>query len=149
MNDRRIELKVKIKSLAEEAKIIKREEKKALSKNDRDKYVSLYLHRIQIVRPECRSSNLAYGFLRGRPYSKLERKCYEAPDFRYVKKLVDKFGQQDIPDLETPWPERKIKQDRDWKEWLDTALKHLENPDSNRDETSSNPPGTDLNTGLV
>ena len=72
MLDERLYLKVKIKSLAEESKIIRREEKK----NPTFK-IHLADHRKGIVRTEARASMLAYGFLRGVPYKKIESKCHQ------------------------------------------------------------------------
>lgn len=70
MFSRQLHLKVKIKSLAAEAKIIRQEEKRCYDKKCRE---SLYLHRIGIVRDEARLSQLAYGFLRGKPRSIIEQ----------------------------------------------------------------------------
>lgn len=83
----KIYLKVKIKSLAEEAKIIRKEERKALATYRRIKnkqgfeekaekalnlYNGLRMHRIGIVRAEARAAQLAYGFLNNKKYSELE-----------------------------------------------------------------------------
>ena len=87
--DRRVYLKVKVKSLAEEAKIIRREEKRAKLLSIR---IGLREHRIGIVRHEARHSHLAYGFLRGRAYLEIENKASEAPDWAKVRKMVEKFG---------------------------------------------------------
>lgn len=63
-------LKIKIKSLAAEAKIIRKEEKNK-------KYLplhreSIYRHRIDVVRREARVSLIAYACIRNKPYSSLE-----------------------------------------------------------------------------
>lgn len=80
-------LKIKIKSLAEEAKIIKKEELKqrafkrySLGKQGLMKahdeaakiFFGLKDHRINVVRFECRAAHLAYAFLRGQRYSDIE-----------------------------------------------------------------------------
>lgn len=57
-------LKIKIKSLAAESRIIRQEEKKW--RGGHPMRISLWEHRIKIVRAEARASLLAYGFLRGR-----------------------------------------------------------------------------------
>lgn len=82
-------LKVKAKSLAEEAKIIRREEQKMLknhqkyhdhTKCDRwnigecDWYGSLHWHRTWDVRQEARATHLARAFLMGKDYSTVEAK---------------------------------------------------------------------------
>lgn len=83
-------LKVKIKSLAEEARIIRLEEGRC-GKDDilRGK---LHDHRVKDVRREQRLSLLAYAFLRGKPLAKVEPKSDNPPDWSRVGKLVEKFG---------------------------------------------------------
>ncbi len=85
---KRAELKVKIKSLAAEAKIIRLEETRSKG-NQRQ---SLYFHRIYDVRQEARLSQLAYAFLRGREYSQVESKNSKPVNWDRLIKLVDKFG---------------------------------------------------------
>ncbi len=111
-------LKVKIKSLAEEARIIRLEELRALGRRvssekrknlgrgfternpdyyvvrgrDAELYGELYTHRTQDVRSEQRSSLLAYAFLRGKTRAACEPKCEVRPDWTRVLKLVEKFG---------------------------------------------------------
>lgn len=98
-------LKVKIKSLADEARIIRLEERRAggrvtvvnkrvIGRNDRLR-AELRGHRTGVVRSEQRHSLLAYGFLRGRHRWEIERpyKCrMDNPDWERVRKLVFKFG---------------------------------------------------------
>jgi len=86
--DRREQLRVKIKSLAEEAKIIRKEEGKTFGQLREE----LYLHRIGIVRNEARHAHLAYGFIRGRTYEQMEANAKSAPDWDHVKRLVKKYG---------------------------------------------------------
>jgi hypothetical protein len=83
-------LKVKIKSLADESRTIRLEEKRA-GKDDtlRNK---LHNHRVGDVRREQRLSLLAYGFIRDRPYRSMEAKTKREPDWTRVMKLVNKFG---------------------------------------------------------
>lgn len=101
-------LKVKIKSLAEEARIIRREETKALCRSlppemrtkyrDLDLYGELRQHRVWDVRREQRASLLAYAFLRGKPLSACEgnsvasRTGWQCLDWVRVFQLVLKFG---------------------------------------------------------
>lgn len=87
-------LKVKIKSLAEEAKIIRTEEKRISSK---DYYWTiarsqLREHRINVVRKEARSALLAYACIRGKDYRAIESLPSKEIDFKNVQRLVDKYG---------------------------------------------------------
>lgn len=86
--DQRGYLKVKIKSLAEEARIIRKEEKRSKG----DKREGLYFHRIRVVRREARHSLLAYGFIRGRKYRQIEATCKTPPDWSEVQRMVLKYG---------------------------------------------------------
>ncbi len=110
-------LKVKIKSLAAEARIIRLEEKRASKRRyikpsvsisrvwtyhgDNDLRESLHRHRIDVVRVEARHSLLAYAFLRGVPYAAVERRpkigCQKfsqwvPPNWAKVEAMVIKFG---------------------------------------------------------
>ena len=85
--DKRVYLKVKIKSLAEEARIIRKEENKR-----GPLWWGLRLHRTGIVKSEARAALLAYGFLRGLTYRQIEANTKFAPDWARVKKLVDRYG---------------------------------------------------------
>jgi hypothetical protein len=96
-------LKIKIKSLAEEAKIIRHEVNKAsklqkyyTSEEDRCslgnlKY-NLNEHKKGIVRHESRHALLAYAIIRNIPYEKLEAKCNEAPYLKKVSDMARRFG---------------------------------------------------------
>lgn len=66
MRDRRIALKVKLKSLAEEARIIRREEQKAKSRGDYRLFFELQDHRRRVLRDEARHAHLAYTLVRYR-----------------------------------------------------------------------------------
>jgi hypothetical protein len=91
----KVYLKIKIMSLAAEATIIRKEERKWLGPSDARQ--GLHQHRIIDVRRECRIANLAYGFLRGRSYRALEAKCYEQPNWQRVAELIRKYGQPELP----------------------------------------------------
>lgn len=70
-------LRVKIKSLAAEARIIRQEERRALRLSTEDpdrlpRYRTLRDHRRQDVRTAARAALLAYAFLRGRAYATVE-----------------------------------------------------------------------------
>jgi hypothetical protein len=84
-----IELKVKVKSLAAEAKIIRLEERRASTPEAR---ASLHQHRVGIVRLAARNTLLAYGYLRGRSYRQIEASCKRPPDWSAVEKMVMKYG---------------------------------------------------------
>jgi hypothetical protein len=91
----KIYLKIKIMSLAAEARTIRKEERKWPGPSDARQ--GLHRHRVIDVRRECRVANLAYAFLRGRSYRALEAKCYEEPNWQRVAELVRKFGQTGLP----------------------------------------------------
>jgi len=78
-------LRIKIKYLAEEARIIRKEEVKTKSSLVR---LNLRLHRLDIVRYEQRHSLLAYAFIRGIPYKKIENKSYEPPRISKILKIL-------------------------------------------------------------
>lgn len=88
--DFRAALRVKVKSLADEAKIIRREESRS---NSWHEWMSLKEHRRTVVRREARAAQLALGFLRGRRYSELEQttRMDNAPDAGRVEKLIQKY----------------------------------------------------------
>lgn len=109
------QLKIKLKSLAAESKIIRKDELKYLFRAGdlkwfhaqypeqypsyptfRDEFLAtaadLSHHRRQDVRLAARHSYLAYGFLRGLPYYKIENKRYTEPDWKKVADIVFRFG---------------------------------------------------------
>lgn len=103
---RKTQLKIKIKSLAAEATIIRMEERKLprlrdLTPEQREdagnvarvaERADLVEHRKGVVRNEARSALLAYGYIRGRPYPLIEEKFYEAPDVARIAEIVYRFG---------------------------------------------------------
>lgn len=135
MNHSRIpHLRVKIISLADEARTIRREEKKALADDggwrrwswsgrrwepcsrttpeaQNSQYQSLREHRIGAVRRAARCAQLAYGFLRGRPYAVIEQKTSKAVDFREILKNAKRFADPGALD--------------GWEEWQSAAISHL------------------------
>jgi hypothetical protein len=95
--DRREQLRVKVKSLAAEASMIRREEKKQYRHARKLKVPPVLAdelrdHRRRFVRPEARSAHLAYGFIRGMPYEAMERSAKKPPNWEQVKRLCHKFG---------------------------------------------------------
>lgn len=118
----KIYLKVKIKSLADEAKIIRREERQAILRRDRKEELGNYTranqehkvfeglreHRMGIVRSEARAAQLAYGFIKGKKYAEIEPKqslkdCKVFDEYHYnehglvdrVGRLIAKYGNYD------------------------------------------------------
>lgn len=94
MNDRRTYLKVKLKSLAAEAKIIRAEEKKAKKYKNQELLSGLEWHRKDVVRSAARHTLLAYAFIRGVPYKKVEAKCEKAPDLKRIMSMVQRYGER-------------------------------------------------------
>lgn len=104
-------LKIKIKSLAAEAMIIRHEERRVIrhrrhlvGRQGDEKALAalnaeqegLYLHRIRDVRGEARAAQLAYAYLRGRhPYAKVEPAGSVYPPLGRIVDLVAKYGGHD------------------------------------------------------
>lgn len=97
-NNRVRQLKVKIKSLAAEAQIIRMEENRSLPGSRMQQ--ELHQHRTLDVRKEQRNSFLAYAFLRGIPLSVCEKGAKSEPDWKRVAQIVDKFGTRDYYQLD-------------------------------------------------
>ncbi len=99
------ELKIKIASLAQEAAIIRAEEKKHTGPR-RD---AIHNHRVIDVRRAQRATLVAYGYLRGRAYRQIEpiTRCNRPPHDRpgpaweRVRDMVAKYGQN--PDKKVVW----------------------------------------------
>ena len=89
--DNREQLKIKVNSLAEESRIIRRAERKTRGPIRE----SLYLHRIRDVREESRSAGLALGFIKGRTWEEMEKSPFTLPDWNRVKTLIAKYGPRD------------------------------------------------------
>jgi len=93
-------VKIKIKSLAEEARIIRMEERKLkgrLPPEERHRIQYLSLHRKVQVRKAARLSQLAYGFLRGVPYRTIEpitrlSNALTPSDMLEISKMVNRYG---------------------------------------------------------
>jgi len=81
-------LKVKIKSLTAEARIIRLEEGRSRGEL-RDQ---LRAHRQRDVRRETRATQLAYAYLRGRPRTACEPAAHTEPDWDRVKAMVKKYA---------------------------------------------------------
>ena len=97
-NERIRHLKIKIINLADEARTIRAEEGKT---SGMEKW-GLQHHRRTVVRSAARANLLAYAFLRGMPYERVESPNTTAEiDLARVKKIVKTFGGD--PDLVLDW----------------------------------------------
>jgi hypothetical protein len=89
--DRREMLKVKVKSLMEEAQIIRKEERKAKGKLRSE----LHEHRVRTVRLESRLTHIAYGFVRGRSLTRTEpvyKNGLKASDWKRILGMYISYG---------------------------------------------------------
>ncbi len=102
-------LKIKIMSLAAEARIIRREEQRWYGASDLRR--GLRNHRVYEVRTEARAALLAYGYLRGRTYAALETKPAINPSWERVVSLVKKYGSEPKVDQKTleAWAENEVR----------------------------------------
>jgi hypothetical protein len=105
--------RIKIGHLVEEAKMIKQAERTAVKRwkvrrsgrhweqvvkdgakldcPDRMSYAQqqLWLHRIDVVRPEIRAAFLAYAMFRGKSYKSVEGKTFKRVDVRAVHRVLN------------------------------------------------------------
>ena len=98
-----IELKIKLKTLAYEAKEIRKAEAALFRAGHRLqkehltwKAAELHAHRVCIVRKAARSTNVAYGYLRGRSYESIEGKAKTPPNWKEVYRMVTTYGRNTI-----------------------------------------------------
>jgi len=86
-----LKLKVKVKHLAVEPRIIKETIKHLPGEDKR----SFREHIVHVIRPEARATQLAVAYMKGVPYSKIEksRKPEKEIEFTYVKKRILKMVQ--------------------------------------------------------
>lgn len=96
-------LKIKIKSLAAEARIIRFEERRSAG----DVRAGLHQHRVLDVRREQRAALLAYGYLRKRSYRRIESASSARPATQRIVDLVRKYGplaeRQQVADEIAAW----------------------------------------------
>lgn len=128
-------LKVKIKSLAAESKIIRLEEERLKRKANnakedefetKQKFWSLFLrlneHRTKDVRIETRHSLIAYAYIRKVSYMAVEggarwrREPFDkqAPDWGRIRDLVMKYGSVPSWGLSKDGKERVLKEIKEW-----------------------------------
>jgi|TARA_R110000744_G_scaffold351934_6_gene457824 hypothetical protein len=85
-------LRVKLKSLAIEAAIIRREEQVANKSNSYDTQNQLRIHRVGKVRRASRETLLAYQYLRGVPYAACEKPKSKPVDIKAIEKMCKDYG---------------------------------------------------------
>jgi hypothetical protein len=122
-------LKTKVTSLGAEAKLIRQYERaryrkasKLYDQPNRSRTMQYNLetanglreHRLQVVQPEARWANIAYGFCRGRKYRQIENIARVEPDWDRIEKLVLTFAERDNPRHNQTLEQR-------FKEWVDEA----------------------------
>lgn len=93
-NPNLIKLKIKIKSLAEEARIIRFEEQQAKKYGNFTLLNDLHWHRVVKVRKEARATLLAYQYLRGKTFKYCEPNCRntKAIDWDAVERMISRYG---------------------------------------------------------
>lgn len=87
-----LQLKVKVRSLAEESRIIRK-----LENDPCDIYGSLHWHRVWNVRNEARATQLAVAFLVDKTYISVEPKCKDDKKLYYtivprILAMAKKYG---------------------------------------------------------
>jgi hypothetical protein len=129
------QLRVKIKSLAAEATIIRFEEEKALRRAI--PHDSLHRHRVYDVACEQRAALLAYAYIRGQSYDKAENvpgwkinpSCVK-PNVTRISEIVLKYGADarkyytELADESWPYKKTKLLIVSDLKEWLAGLIQH-------------------------
>lgn len=134
-------LRVKIYTLAQEARIIRKYERRrtANTRAMKNSFVlamasghatawteqmklndvereKLHNHRCGVVRPEARASHLVANFFRGTALKAAEAKSYEPPDWPKMTKMVERFRP------ETSTPQEILQRFAEWKdaagEWV-------------------------------
>ncbi len=92
MHVRLVKLKIKIKSLAEEARIIKLEERKLKEQGRHDDINTLHKHRTYDVRNAARETLIVYGYIRGLPYASIEKNPVKPPNVLVIRNMLKKHG---------------------------------------------------------
>jgi hypothetical protein len=113
----KIHLKVKVASLAAEARLIRRMERSLARKcvlGTDLRRSTINHHRRVDLRKEARASQLAYAFLRDRAYEDVEGFAYTSPDWKRVESIAQRFA-EDLPPQEFA---------QKFEEWLQAAKAH-------------------------
>lgn len=122
MNTRIEHLRIKIKTLAAEARIIRHAEDRAHRRGQMDLRESLCNHRREDVRAAARISLLALALLRDVPYSRLEtstRRPLRPEDWATVVKTAERFSAPSWELSKEEQADRKARYDA----WLEEAKK--------------------------
>jgi len=83
-----IRARINLKSLAAEAKFIRREIKKTKDNGQKN---DLHLHKMNRLKPEARLANLAMGYLRGHKRSDIERSYKEDVSSVSLRNKLNKY----------------------------------------------------------
>lgn len=98
-----VKLKIKAKHLATEPAIIRKEVKKAGKRGLHFLANQLHQHKVDVVRPEARATELARAYIAGKPYNTVER--YRKPEKEWyfdckiiprVLKMVQKYHKRSV-----------------------------------------------------
>ena len=83
-------LRVKVKCLADEARIIRKEESRTFGALREE----LASHRRTVVRAEARASHIAYALIRGRSLDKIERPRVQRDEilWKKVRSMIERYG---------------------------------------------------------
>ena len=137
-----IQLKIKFKSLSEEARIIKSEERKfkRVFKNEdqlearrekaRNGFLSIRGHRLRTVRREARATHLARAFIKGMPYTSVEQSFAKSnePDVYRIAEMVKKYMKdRDTGNRVYDYDENgRQKAARDVRDWIISSVQSKE-----------------------
>lgn len=112
-NSRLTDLKIKLLSLAAEARIIADEQERQRRRGRRAAVDHLRQHRVKVVAREARFSLIAYAYLRGMPYlgyteregssgqpdSKQPKHPWKQIDWKYITGVANRFSAPGTPGL--------------------------------------------------
>ena len=68
---------------------------------------SLEFHRKIELRKKARAANIAYGFILGHKYNKIEQKAYTEPNWEEIERLIEKYSEGDKRDIQQKYAEWK------------------------------------------
>jgi len=100
-------LKMKVKSLAAESRIIRAQELKLKGKNWCSLANPLRDHRRGPLRAEARDTHIAYGYLKGRTYRQMEDDPKTAPNLENIARMVKKYGTEEFSKSLVTWLSEK------------------------------------------
>lgn len=96
-------LKIKVKSLAAEAGIIRNQMSKLKGKNWSHLAKPLQEYRRGSLRAEARDTHIAYGFLKGRSYFQIESTVKRPADWENIARMVKKCGNTSLVNKLDDW----------------------------------------------